>query len=143
MKGKTISNPHFIFYAFILIAALPTFFPNVSSSLAEEQEGIALKKFDLLWGGNCHYQIQNNTSYPITIISFRLTKDIDVIDNEYTPTLSIPPHEDRGALYGDPNIEKMCSEEGQPYLLHAVINYKVDGKIKTVKKEIKGMCKKL
>ena len=143
MKGKTISKPHLITLTIIGLAALPTFFFNVSVLSAGEQDGIAIQKFDLLWGGNCHYQIQNNTSQPITVISFKLNKDIDVIDNEYTPPLSIPPHEDRGALYGDPNIEHMCSEEGQEYLLNTVITYKLDGKIKTLKKALKGMCKKL
>lgn len=112
-------------------------------STSTTENDITITKFDLLLGGNCFYRLHNNSLHTITLTSFKLLEGVDAIDNEYTPpnAMVLPPNESRGALYGDPKIEKICNRKGQAYSLDVAITYILEnGETKTVRQGIKGIC---
>ncbi len=107
-----------------------------------DNQDISIGRFDIVPGGNCLYTLHNNTDQEVVVSSFRLTEAIDAIDNEYTPSLSIPSDEEKGGLYGDPAIEALCGEEGQPYSFDCVITYTTDsGETVTIDQRLIGVCK--
>lgn len=111
--------------------------------VAADTQDITVEKFELLKDGSCCYKLKNNTTEKIYIKNFKITKDIDLVNNKYMKGLMIEGGDNKGVLWGAPLIEDICRENGGNYNLELKIKYKINSELKIFRKNIAGICKEL